>query len=281
MEDPDNFSVGLLPHANSRHHHLRFRPGGKPVLLRAPEILLGRQTLVHPRLRTPPVREPAVRASHAHIQNEVEVLVEGGVGRAALPGVLDRGPVAVGEGEAAARPQRFEERGVDDLEKAVVDVGEEVLLAPFHAEDVFARRVRRVQGLPLHVRLPPGVGGGRGAPVQSAAHDVVAPLPVAVVVAARLYNVDLPAGGPGSVFVAHRHHPDGRPQPVALRQDRRHFHATVADRGAFFGVDAAGFDGWDDGAIGGVCGGVAVIECRAGAVCQGEVVVCREQLIVL
>ena len=70
-----------------------------------------------------------------------------------------------------------------------------------------------------------------------------------MVVASGLHDVDLAAGGPGSVHGVDGHHPDGGPEPVALRDPCLHFDATIGNCCAHFGVDAGRLDRWDDGAV--------------------------------
>ena len=117
---------------------------------------------------------------------------------------------------------------------------------------------RRVQGISLHIGPPEGVVRTIGAPVQCAGHDVVSACRVRVIIAATLGNVDLAAGRPDAVGGLDGQKPDGRPEPVALREFGGHFDAAVFDGAAFLGVDATGADGRDDGAVGGVSGRQAV-----------------------
>lgn len=92
-----------------------------------------------------------------------------------------------------------------------------------------------------------------------------------MVVAAGFEDVDLPRGGPGAVGGVDGEHPDGGPQPVATGEAGGDFDAAVFD-GEGFGVQAAGFDGGDDGVVGEVGGGEAVVPEGGGAgVVEAEV----------
>src|SRR5277367_1400293 len=102
-------------------------------------------------------------------------------------------------------------------------------------------------------------------PMQAAGDDIVAAERIRVVVAAALHDVNFAAGGPRAVGVGDGEHPDGGPEPVALGDAGGDFDAAVFDGGAGFGVEAPGFDGLDDGAVGGVGAGYAVAPERGGA----------------
>ena len=93
-----------------------------------------------------------------------------------------------------------------------------------------------------------------------------------MVVAPGLSNIDLAGLRPDSVHGLPRQHPDRRPKPVARRELGGHFDAAVFDGWAITGREAAGFDGVDDGAVGGVGGDQAVCDDvgRAGSI-GGEV----------
>ena len=88
------------------------------------------------------------------------------------------------------------------------------------------------------------------APMQAAIDDVIGAERISVVIAPALHDVDFAARGPWAVCVAHGQHPDGGPEPVALEDAGGYFDAAEFDGGAELGVDAAGFDGLDDGAAG-------------------------------
>ena len=127
----------------------------------------GGWTLVHPGLPALAVLEPAVSTANGHVEDEVEVLVEG---RRVVAGLTPRihkpRPVGRGHWEIATLPEGFVEICVQDLQQASVDVREQVLLAPLEAEGVERLAKCGVQGIALDVRPPPGVVGGVGAPVQ-------------------------------------------------------------------------------------------------------------------
>lgn len=84
------------------------------------------------------------------------------------------------------------------------------------------------------------------APVQRASDDVVSSKAVGVVVAPGFHDIDLTAGGPGPIGVRHRHHPDCRPQPVALGDLGMDFNPSICDACTEFSIDAAGLDWLDD-----------------------------------
>ena len=108
--------------------------------------------------------------------------------------------------------------------------------------------------------------------MQRAADDVVAALWIGPVVAAGLDEVDFAGGGPGAVGLrGNGEEPDGGPEPVSRGEESGDFDAAVFEVGrGVAGVDAAGFDGVDDGAVGGVCGGDAVGPDGGGAGVGGE-----------
>ena len=115
-----------------------------------------------------------------------------------------------------------------------------------------------VQGVALDVSAPEGVVRAVGPPVQRGRDDVVAAARVGVVVAARLHDVDLAAGGPHAVVRLGGEEPDRRPDPVAFGEFGGDFDTAIFDGAAFLGVDAARFDGRDDRAVRGIGRGDAV-----------------------
>lgn len=166
------------------------------------------------------------------------------------PGIYQPGAVRVREREVAARPKTLVEVGVQHLEQPSVDVGEDVFLAPFHPKGVWLCAESGMKGVPLDVGSPPGIVGFVGPPVQCTGDDVVSSLPIRVVVAARLDNVNLSRLGPVTIFVLDRQHPNGRPEPIARRESCRDFDPTILDGGTFLSVDTARLDRRDDGAVG-------------------------------
>ena len=79
-----------------------------------------------------------------------------------------------------------------------------------------------------------------------------------MIVSVGLHDVDLTGLRPVTICGVRGKHPDSRPEPVTLWDLGCDFDAAVLDSGALVGIDAAGFDGWDDRAIGGVGGSKAV-----------------------
>lgn len=110
---------------------------------------------------------------------------------------------------------------------------------------------------PFAVAPPPAIVDRGGAPVKGRGDQVVAHVVAARIVAAALGDVDLARLGPVAVDVVLRHHPDGRPQPVALGHARRHLDAAVADRLLAFGVEPRRPHRVDDLALGRVADGRA------------------------
>jgi hypothetical protein len=90
-------------------------------------------------------------------------------------------------------------------------------------------------------------------------------LGVCPVVAAGFGNVDFARLRPDAVCIFDRHHPDGRPEPVASRKFGGDFNTAVFDDGPLFSVDATRFDWVDDGTVGGVGCSNAVGELMRGA----------------
>lgn len=117
--------------------------------------------------------------------------------------------------------------------------------------------------------------------MESASDDVVSASSVAVVVASGLSDIDFTRCGPSAECVVDRQHPDGGPKPVALWHCGYNFDTTVFDGCTFEGVDAAGFDWRDNGAVSDVGGSVAVVVLGRSAVRKGQVVVCGEEGLVL
>ena len=152
-----------------------------------------------------------------------------------------------------------------------------------NTESVVVSSIGGVQSLALNIVLPPAVVIGVGTEVQRTGDDVVAALSVALVVAARLHDVDLAGARPGAIYAVLGQHPDGRPQPVSSGQLGDDLNATVLDVGAELGVDATRLDRVDDGAVGSVGGSDAVSPVATGAAVTAEIdgVVVSKILLVL
>lgn len=195
--------------------------------------------MIQPGLCVDVVLEPAIGATNSHVEDEIEVLVKGSlIAASVFPDIMDTSSVGIRGGEVAALPERLVEVGVEDLKEAGVDVGEEIFLRPLQSESVEASRVRSMESSALDVGAPPGIVGRARAPVKRRRDDVVAALGVSVVVTAGLDDIDLARRWPGSVSVLDGHHPDGGPEPVALRQLGSHLDAAILDARARLGVDA-------------------------------------------
>ena len=140
---------GLLPHLDAPHPHLPILlPRGPPLVLRTPELAHCRRTPIDPRFAGHSVLEPAIRAADRHVEDEIERLVErGGVAAGLAPRIHQARSVGRRAFEIALRVAWAGEGDVQGLDEARVDVGEQVLLAPFEAEGVPALGVGRVQGL--------------------------------------------------------------------------------------------------------------------------------------
>ena len=95
---------------------------------------------------------------------------------------------------------------------------------------------------------------------------------VSPVIAAGLDEVDFAGCGPGAVFFGwDGKEPDGRPEPVAGGEEGSDFDAAVFEvGGGVTGVNATGFDGVDDGAVGGIGGCDTVGPDGGGAGSGGE-----------
>lgn len=241
----------LLPHLDALDKHLALvLPRGVPLVSGVPEVPPRSRTGVHPRLSGFAVLEPAVCAADGDVDDQVEVLVEGrGLAARLAPRVHEAGAVGIRQREMALLPEGLVEVVVHDLDQARVDIGENVLLAPLHAESVEGLGVGGELGLALDIRRPPCIGGDVRPKVQRAADDVVATGGVRVVVAARLHDVDLARPRPVAVGCVLGQHPDGGPQPVALGQLRHHLHPSKLDVSARLGIDACRLDRIDDGAV--------------------------------
>lgn len=206
-------AFALLPNLHARHNHLPVLiPRGMPLIARVPEIQLGRLRQINPWLTRAAVLEPSVGAAHGDAEDEIELLIKRRriVARAA-PRVGQAGAVAVRERELPSLPERLVEIGVEHLQQPGVDVGEEILFAPFQPEGVHLLRKGRVQRVPLDVGPPPGIVGRVWPPVQRAGDDVVPTLLVRVVVPTRFDDVNLTRLGPDAISILHRQKPDGRP----------------------------------------------------------------------
>ena len=178
-------------------------------------------------------------------------------------------------------PEILVERIVQDLQKTSVYIGEEILLAPLQAIGVCAGGVGGVESRLLLTGAPIPVILLVGTPMESRCDNVISARRIAVVVASRLGNIDFARCGPGSECVVDGQQPDGRPEPITHWHLGYHFDPTIFERRTFEGIDAAGFDRRDDGAVGGVCGSIAVIVLRGRAVGKSQVVVGREERFVL
>jgi len=203
--------------------------------------------------------EPAIRATDGHIEDEIEIFVERSVIAASeAPRVVEACTIAVRQRELTLGPEWFVEADIHDLEKASVDVGEDILLAPFNTIGVEAASIGCMQRLSFDIVSPPAIVSSIGSPVKRAAHNVVATLRISVVVAAGFHDVNFTGARPWSIGVCGWKHPDGRPQPISRRQLCGNLNSAELDLGANLGANAARLNRRDDGAIGLVGGRNAV-----------------------
>lgn len=189
-------------------------------------------------------------------------MVKGGVVKAGLTPDVDE-PSSVGGRvrESTSTPHGFIEVGVSDLQESAVDIGKEILLGPLKAESVEPTAVSSVQGLALVIGLPPSVISRVRPPVKGRRSNVVAALGIGVVVTTRLHDINFSRGGPGTIGVIDRQHPDGRPQPVAYRHLCSDFNTAILDFCSLECVDAAREGRRDNArvAVGGVGGRDAAV----------------------
>ncbi len=156
-------------------------------------------------------------------------------------------------------PKIFIKRVVENLQETGVYVGEKVLLTPFQAISVRAGSVRSMESFLLLAGTPIPVILLVGTPVESAGDNVVSAGRIGVIVASGLSNINFARCGPRPECVVDGQHPDGGPEPVTLRHCGYNFDTTVFDGCTFEGVDTAGFDRWDNSAVGDICSSVAVV----------------------
>lgn len=227
-----------------------FFPSRCPLLSRFPEVQPCRGTHVNPRLARLSVFKPPVCPSDRHIENEVEVVIKGRVVSASkTPWIIQTRTVTVSLQELALLPKWLVEEAVHDLKETIVDVREDVLLAPLEAEGVEAFGIGCVEGGALDVVTPPSVIVRVRPPMERTADDVVSALSVCVIVSARLHNIDLTRLRPWSVCVFHWQHPDRRPKPIARWQVRFDFNPAKLDTCTFLGIDTSRVDRVDDRAV--------------------------------
>ena len=156
-------------------------------------------------------------------------------------------------------PEVLIKRVVEDLQETGVYVGEQIFLTPLQAIRVFAGSISGMESFLFLVGAPVPVVLLIGTPVEGASDNVVPARRIAVVVTSRLSDINFARCGPGSECVVDGQHPDGGPQPVTHWHRSYNFDTTVFDSCAFEGVDAAGFDWRDNGAVGNICSSVAVV----------------------
>lgn len=251
----------LLPHLRALDNHLTLLlPRRIPLAAGIPKVALGRVGLIHPWLALDAIFEPAIGTAHGDVENQVKVLVKRGAVAAGLtPRVHQSRAIGIGGREVALGPKGFVEVRIHDLEEARVDVGEDVLLGPLEAVGVEARAVSGVQSLSLDIASPPSIVVGVRTPVNRRRHDIVATLRIRVIVAPRLHNVDFSRLGPHAIGVVGGQHPDCGPHPVTLGKLGDNFDTAKLNLSSLLGADAGRLDGVDNGSVGGVRHGNAVV----------------------
>lgn len=251
----------LLPHLRALDNHLTLLlPRRIPLAAGIPKVALGRVGLIHPWLALDAIFEPAIGAAHGNVENQEKVLVKRGAVAAGLtPRVHQSRAIGIGGREVALGPKGFVEVRIHDLEEARVDVGEDVLLGPLEAVGVETRAVGGVQSLSLDIASPPSIVVGVRTPVNRRRHDIVATLRIRVIVAPRLHNVDFSRLGPHAIGVVGGQHPDCGPHPVTLGKLGDNFDTAKLNLSSLLGADAGRLDGVDNGSVGGVRHGNAVV----------------------
>ena len=193
------------------------------------------------------LQEPSVGATDSNVENEVKVLIEwsvAGGGSAVDPRVVEKSIVLRLGGEVTELVKRLLLLVSDEqnLLDSAVDVEVDVVLSPLHAVGVVAVGVFAAANLLCASRLPVGIGLVGGTPVSSAVVDVAATFAVLGTVATRLHDVNLATPWPVAVHVVLGHHPDRRPEPIALGELSDNLDLAVANALLALGAEAGRTD---------------------------------------
>lgn len=235
-------------------------PGWIPLVLAGQEILGRSFRLVDPWFAGRAILEPSVGTSNSQVDDEIKFLIEGRVQiRVVNPRVSERSAVGVGQRKFSTSPKVLFERVVEDLQETGVYVGEEVFLTPLQTISVLASSICGVKSRLFLTGAPVPIILLVRTPVKSAGDNIVSAGRVCVIIASGLSDVDFAGSGPRPKCIIDRQQPDGGPQPISHWHCGYDLDTAILESCTFEGVDAARLDWRDDGAVGDVCGSIAIV----------------------
>ena len=244
-------SITFLPHLDTFNNHLAVVfPARVPVIALVPEILALCLAAVNPRLALFTILKPAIRATDANVENQVECVVERSVAVARLgPGVDVTRATGIGEREVAPLPEPLLEICEQHSQQARVNIGEYVVLAPLDAKGVVVVCKGCVQCLVLNICPPPRIVRRVGPPVKGGRDDVIASFGVGSIVPTALGDVHLARRRPVAVGIVDGQHPYGWPQPEAGGKLGLNLDAAVRNPRTLSCANARRFHRIDDGSV--------------------------------
>ena len=217
--------VRKIPYLHTVHLEGRMStPCWQPLPLVIVELRRSSGWGIWPRLRPYPVREVPWCSPHRQVNDEVELPIE----RSILVGGVGPWVVSVGE----PRPLPVAHLGMVDLQDLIivsVQIGIEDFVVPVQPIGVEVISQRACLYRFLRMSLLKLIGGEVRSPMKGRAKGF-GPSTRVVQVAPALHHVDLSTRRPLPVLIVPREQPDGRPQPVTLRQLRLHLHSPICER---------------------------------------------------
>ncbi len=220
-------------------------PGGIPGSVGVPESVDGGGVGVSPGLAALTIGEVAIGATSGDVHEEVELLVEGCVD------ILLVGPRVVTLGPLSTFPEGLS-RGVNIENNVVrgIQIGGDSILGPEETIDVEVIS-ERIRGSVLLSGLLITIGVPGGSPVEGGGELVVATGGARSVITARLHDVDLTGGGPSTISLVLREHPNGGPKEVTLGEQCLDLDLSVLEVELAGGSKTSRLNGVDDVAGGG------------------------------
>ena len=157
------------------------------------------------------VREVAICAADRNVQNQIEILIKGGVSLPSLaPGIMqstmvdNRGPKVSAIPHAIVLRLKVDE---ENLQQPIINICEQVLLTPFQAVCPEAFAVVGTPDVVFALGPPERVCCRNWSPVKGRANTVSSVWKGSSRVTSAFRNVDFPTCGPGSVNAVLGHHP--------------------------------------------------------------------------
>lgn len=128
---------------------------------------------------------------------------------------------------------------------------------------------------------PVGIIEGSRTPVKSRSKDIITAVGIVIIITTAFHDINLTRRRPTAILVFLRHHPDGRPKPIALWKLCSDLNLTILDELLTLGCETSRHDRVDHGSFLLAANSLAVQVgfARAGGLCEVDSMSIKELLL--